>query len=164
MYQVVEISTTYTRSVTSPWLSPAEHDAWRSLQLMQLQLATELNRRLSPYGLTLQDYYVLAHLSENGGEMRIVELGHDLGLEKSRASHHIARLCERGLLTKRRCETDGRGYWARLTAKGNKLIASAAPSHVADVRELFIARATSTQLSAIASVSKDVSAGLASLT
>ena len=55
------------------WLTNNQREAWKNLQLMQLQLSSELSRRLAPFGLTLQDYYVLAHLDDQGGRMRIVE-------------------------------------------------------------------------------------------
>jgi len=138
------------------WLTNNQREAWKNLQLMQLQLSSELSRRLAPFGLTLQDYYVLAHLDDQGGRMRIVELGRDLGLETSRASHQISRLVDRGLLRKERCPEDRRGFFATLTAPGRRLVEKAAPTHVADVQSLFMTCATATQLQAITAVSKKV--------
>ena len=155
MYQLLEFSRTCYDVTVAHWLTAEEQEAWKNLQLMQLQLSSELNRRLAPFGLTLQDYYVLAHLDDQGGRMRIVELGRDLGLETSRASHHVSRLVQRGLLVKERCPQDGRGFFATLTEAGRGLVAEAAPSHVSDVQDLFIRNASPTQLRAIAAASKN---------
>lgn len=142
--------------MATPWLSAEEQSAWRNLQLMQMQLSTVLNQRLAPFELTLQDYFLLSHLSEHDDQMRIVELARDLGLEKSRASHQISRLCARGLLEKKRCDDDRRGYFAVLTAAGRRLVQKVAPHHVHDVRELFIAQANASELASLAKMSARV--------
>ena len=142
--------------MSTSWLSAEEQRAWRSLQLMQMQLATVLCQRLTPFELTLQDYFLLSHLSEHDGQMRIVELARDLGLEKSRASHQISRLCARGLLEKQRCDDDRRGYFAVLTSSGRRLVQKVAPHHVRDVREHFIAHTSSGELSSLAKMASRV--------
>ncbi len=146
---------------TTPWLSDSELAAWRSLELMQLQLASELNRRLAPFDLSLQDYFVLAFLADHDGRSRVTELCRFLGFEKSRGSHHITRLVARGLVVKEQCGDDRRVWWVSITPTGRKLAAAAAPSHVADVRELFIDHATPAQLSAITKLATRVSDYLA---
>ena len=132
----------------TPWLDERERNAWRSLSLMNLQLTAALNRDLAGSDLSLQDYGVLAHLSElDGGMVRMNELGHSLGWEKSRVSHHISRMEGRRLVRRARCPSDGRGWFVEITAEGRAAIAGAAPGHVAAVRRHFVDLLTPAQLS-----------------
>lgn len=137
------------------WLDDAEHGAWKALHQMHWRLEGELTRRLAAEScLSLQDYTVLVVLTaEEGGALRIFELCDGLGWEKSRASHHIARMAKRGLVTKKRCGTDGRGWVVVVTELGRAEIEAAAPAHVAAVRELFLNHVTSEELTAIGAAS-----------
>jgi len=146
------------------WLSARQREAWRNLALMQLQLQAQLSRELSLHGLSYQDYLVLASLSErDDGRERIVELGRELGWEKSRASHHISRMCERGLVEKQRCPTDQRGLFVNLTPEGRRAIAAAAPGHVASVRRHFIDLLSDRQLATMNAAAVTVLDHLAAL-
>ena len=146
---------------TTEWLSDEESEAWRGLQLMQLQLTAALVRDLAPTGLSYLDYLVLAELTEHpDGEMRAFVLGRNLGWEKSRLSHHISRMVERGLVERHKCSTDRRGAHVRITRAGRKAIEAAAPGHVAAVRRRFIGRLTPEQMQTLREVSSIVLAGL----
>lgn len=121
------------------WLDDDERDAWRNFSLMQLQLFGLLGRELAAEGLSYPDYLVLAGLSDRDDRRaRLVELGRDLGWEKSRISHHISRMEQRGLVTKTRCPTDRRGWFVAMTDAGLAAITEAAPGHVEVVRRHFI--------------------------
>lgn len=121
------------------WLTEDEGRAWRNFVHMHLQLSAQLERELATSGLSIQDYGVLANLSDRDDHRaRLVELGRDLGWEKSRISHHITRMEERGLVKKSKCPTDNRGWFVTMTAAGRKAIAAAAPDHVDAVRRYFI--------------------------
>ena len=134
--------------MTKPrWLNEDERRAWRNLSLMQLQLFALLGRELGADGLSYQDYLVLAGLSDcEANQARLVELGRNLGWEKSRMSHHITRMEQRGLVAKIKCPTDQRGWYVTLTDTGRDAIAAAAPAHVAVVRAYFIDLLTSDEL------------------
>ena len=98
--------------VTTPrWLDEREARAWRALQRMHMQLTGALARQLGEgSNLSYPDYEVLVALTDQpDGRLRPFELGHLLGWEKSRLSHHIARMAARGLVRKERCTTDRRG-------------------------------------------------------
>jgi DNA-binding MarR family transcriptional regulator len=122
------------------WLDAKELQAWKRLLLMHLQLTATLSRELAEAsGLSYQDYLVLAALTDRAdGRMRAFELGRELGWEKSRLSHHIARMVERGLVRREKCETDQRGAFVVVSKKGRKAIEAAAPGHVEGVRRHFI--------------------------
>jgi len=128
---------------------------------MQLQLGARLGRGTAAHGLSYQDYLVLAALSDRpGGRCRVTELADDLGWEKSRGSHHLSRMCSRGLVQKEPCPTDLRGTNVAITPKGRDAIAAAAPDHVALVRELFVDVLSDEQLRAVDGVARQVLRGL----
>jgi DNA-binding MarR family transcriptional regulator len=143
------------------WLDAREARAWRALQMMQMRLEGELARLLATdSGLSYQDYAVLVALTaEPEGRMRAFELGAVLGWEKSRLSHHVRRMAERGLVKKDKCAADRRGSFVAVTAKGRREIEAAAPGHVAAVRRLFVDRLTGEQLDAVADAAETVLAG-----
>ena len=144
------------------WLNEREMRAWRALQSMQMRLVGELGRRLAAgSGLSYSDYLVLVGLTDNPeGRMRLFELARALGWEKSRVSHHIARMAERGLVTKEKCGADRRGAYVAITKQGRKEIEAAAPGHVRDVRQLFIDRLTGRQLDVMGDAAEVVLAAL----
>ena len=147
---------------TTQWLTVREARAWRSLQMMQMRLTGALARQLADDSqLSYQDYLVLVALTEEqDGRLRLFELGRALGWEKSRLSHHIARMAQRGLVTKEACDADRRGFHVVVTAAGRRAIKAAAPGHVEAVRRLFVDRLSPRQLDAIASAADAVLAAL----
>lgn len=145
-----------------PWLGEREARAWRALQTMQLRLEGELARQLAiDSGLSYPDYVVLVALTDRpDGRMRLFELARGLGWEKSRVSHHIARMSERGLVEKRKCDSDHRGAFVGVTERGRQEIMRAAPGHVREVRRLFVDRLSADQLEAVADAAETVLAAL----
>jgi DNA-binding MarR family transcriptional regulator len=124
---------------------------------MQAQLTALLNRELATDGLSFQDYLVLAELSDRpDGRARFNELATELGWEKSRASHHLARMESRGLIERVRCETDQRGWFASLTKQGKATIKAAAPAHVNNVRAHFIDLLSERQIATLDTVARTV--------
>jgi len=144
------------------WLNEAEERAWRALQFMQMRLEGELARQLAAdSGLSYPDYVVLVALTDRpDGRMRLFELGATLGWEKSRLSHHITRMTDRGLVKKQKCDDDRRGSYVVATKRGRKEIEAAAPGHVAMVRRFFVDRLTPNELDVIASAAEKVLAGM----
>lgn len=143
------------------WLSETEQAAWRALFRMQAALANRLGRQLSAESeLSVQDYPVLVFLNEAAdGQLRPFELARELGVEKSRLSHHLARLAERGLVVREQCPTDRRGLLISITDRGRRALEAAAPGHVAAVREAFIDRLTPEQLATLVDIADAVLAG-----
>lgn len=136
------------------WLTKDEELAWRRLQLMEFQLTARLSRELAhAAGMSYPDYLVLAVLtSRTGGRMRPNELGREIGWEKSRLSHHLSRMVERGLVSRERCETDQRGTVLAVTRKGRGAIKAAAPAHVAGVRRHFVDLLSAAELATVGAV------------
>lgn len=144
------------------WLSKREERAWRALQFMQMRLDAELARQLaSESGLSYPDYLVLVALTDlPDGRMRLFELADVLGWEKSRLSHHVGRMAERGFVRKEKCGSDRRGAHVVVTARGRREIKAAAPGHVAAVRRLFVDHLTPAQIDAVGEAAEVVLAAL----
>ncbi len=140
------------------WLNAPEERAWRALQFMQMRLEAEIVRQLAlDSGLSYSDYVVLVALTDQpDGRLRLFEVGRVLGWEKSRVSHQVARMAERGLVKKDKCGSDRRGAYVAVTAKGREEIGAAAPGHVATVRRLFVDVLTPAQLDVIADAAEAV--------
>jgi DNA-binding MarR family transcriptional regulator len=144
------------------WLDEPEQRAWRALQRLQAELNAALSRQLlEESGLSHPDYAVLVALTDQpDGKIRPFELGTQLGWEKSRVSHHVGRMAERGLVRRQGCTTDRRGAFVVITAAGRRAIEAAAPGHVDAVRRWFIDPLTSEQLAAVADAAEAVLARL----
>ena len=123
----------------SPWLSQSQKRAWLAYMRVQLRMNYEINRQLQlDSGLSLADYHVLNALSNAPDhKLQITDLAALIGWERSRLSHQVRRLCERGLTRRVQSEDDGRATDAVLTKKGLNAIVGAAPGHVALVKKLF---------------------------
>lgn len=106
---------------------------------VQLRMSYEMNRQLqADSGLSLSDYDVLVALGGAAdGRMHVSDLAAQIGWERSRASHHLRRMSERGLTERRPSADDGRATDAVLTEAGRRALVEAAPGHVALVRRLF---------------------------
>ena len=142
------------------WLDDAEQRAWRAYLAMHAGLPALLNRRLQAgSGLSLSDFDVLVALTDHGPEpIRVGELCDLLQWEKSRLSHHLARMQRRGLLARVECADDGRGAEIVLTDVGREAIDRAAPAHVADVRELVFDVLDDEQVRALEAIGRAVAA------
>ncbi|MER6961952.1 MULTISPECIES: MarR family transcriptional regulator [unclassified Streptomyces] len=144
------------------WLTAAEQDAWRSFVRLQDKLIGRLSRALqAESNLSAADYAVLVELTEvPEGRLRFLDLAKAIEWEKSRMSHHIARMAKRGLVAREECTEDGRGAFVSVTPAGRAAIASAAPRHAGAVRRLFVEPFTPEELSAFAELSKRLLAQL----
>jgi DNA-binding MarR family transcriptional regulator len=144
------------------WLTDREMAAWLGYRRMRPLLDLQLGRDLMHQsGLSGPDYDVLSNLSEAAGQrMRLTDLASHLRWTKSRLSHHISRMQDRGLVRREECADDGRGSALVLTPLGRKTIVAAAPHHVASVREHFIDLLTPEELDALAAITRRVIARL----
>ncbi len=140
------------------WLDEREERAWRALQSMQMRLNARLAAELAEVSdLSHSDYKVLVALTDRpDGRVRLFELAAALGWEKSRVSHQIARMAERGLVAKDKCGDDRRGAFAVVTDLGRAAIEAAAPHHVETVRRLFVDPLTPAEIDALGSVAQKI--------
>src|SRR3954447_24779862 len=130
----------YPWPMTAPkWLDEREDRAWRQFLLMAAQVQGKVGGDLQrDTGLSAGDYAVLVNLSEaDNGRLRACDLGLRIQWEKSRLSHHLNRMEQRGLVRRVPCSTDARSTWVTITAAGRRSITKAAPRHVEHVRGAF---------------------------
>lgn len=122
------------------WLTAPEDAAWRSYVVATLRLRQRLHRELADaHEVSLTDYEVLVVLQAGEGHrMRMSDLAVELGSTKSRLSHQVGRMESEGLVRRVPDPEDKRGVIAELTADGDALLKSAAPTHVAGVRQHLI--------------------------
>jgi len=89
-----------------------------------------------------------------GRQMRMSELAESTRSSRSRLSHAIARLEERGWVERLDCPTDKRGQLARLTDVGFRVVEEAAPGHVEAVRTYLIDLLSPDQLEALGQIGR----------
>src|SRR4051794_38347262 len=118
------------------WLDAEEQKAWRAWLYSTLLLQDRLDRELThTTGISHSYYEILVALSEAPGRMmRMSELADRCLSSRSRLSHAVSRLEERGWVRRQVCPDDGRGLLAVLTDEGFAPLEGAAPVHVEGVR------------------------------
>jgi DNA-binding MarR family transcriptional regulator len=110
-------------------------------------------------GMPLAYYEILVRLSEAPGRaLRMSQLAEAASASKSRASHAVARLEERGWVRRVDCPTDRRGQVAELTDEGYAVLAATAPGHVAQVRESLFDGLTPEQVAQLKTIGRVMAA------
>jgi DNA-binding MarR family transcriptional regulator len=144
------------------WLSEREQAVWRRLIALQRRLPGALSRQVQrDAGLSGADYEILVNLSESPeGRMRAFEISKATEWEKSRLSHHLTRMEQRGLVERKPCAKDPRYADVVLTPAGRSAIEQAAPLHVSYVRRWVVDALTPDQLDALAEICDAVLARL----
>src|SRR5215469_15839109 len=140
------------------WLDPREDRAWRAFMHARHQLNAYLNQHLlQDSGLSDAEYEILAVLSGHPtGRMPAQELGALVQWEKSRLSHQVRRMQERGLIVREPNPADGRSAIICLLPAGRRAIEVAAPQHVHNVRRNFIDLFTPAELDTLAALNQRV--------
>jgi DNA-binding MarR family transcriptional regulator len=133
------------------WLDADEQKAWRAWLYSSLLLQDQLDRELTrETGISHAYYEILVQLSEAPGRMlRMSQLAERSLSSRSRLSHAVSRLEERGWVRRQVCEDDGRGQLAVLTDEGFAALEAAAPVHVAGVRSHLFDQLTPEQVQAL---------------
>jgi DNA-binding MarR family transcriptional regulator len=145
--------------MTAPrWLTAEEDRAWRGYRRMRSLLDLQITRDLArDSDLSDADYDVLSNLSEaQGRRARLNELADRMFWSKSRLSHHLTRMQQRGLVAREECVDDARGAVIVLTPAGLRTIKAAAPHHVESVRRSFIDLLSDEQIAVLADIAERV--------
>lgn len=147
-------TTTDSTATESPWLSETQELAWRRLLFSYLHLHTRLSQAMAANSdLTYPDYLILVALTDlQPNRARLFELTNALGWEKSRLSHQVQRMIDRGLLRRSPCKEDHRGTYVAPTARGLAALSAAAPAHAKLVKQLFMDRLDPDQLRILATL------------
>jgi len=130
------------------WLTAAEVDSWLSVVRMMTWLPWSIDQQLRrDSSLGMVEYQVMARLSQYPERtLRMSSLADLANASLSRLSHLVKRLEDRGLVRREPDPADGRFTNAILTDEGFRVLAEAAPGHVAHVRSLVIDVLTPEQL------------------
>ena len=130
-------------------LTPEELELWHAWKL-----ATESVRTLvaadimAATGLSDPDFGVLTRVVELGqGRMRQNQLAESMGYHRSRLSHHLSRMEERGLVTREPASAGG-GVDVIATASGVAAVEAARPAHAAAVRRHLLEALAGSDLAA----------------
>ncbi len=145
------------------WLDEAEQRNWRSFLYAVQRLLDSIDRDLlQQFGLPHGYYEIFVRLSEAPERsMRMSELAEATRSSRSRLSHAVSRLEEKGWVERFECETDRRGQVAHLTERGFALLQRAAPHHVESVRRYLIDPLTPEQFAELGEIGATVYANLA---
>jgi DNA-binding MarR family transcriptional regulator len=138
------------------WLSAEEQQTWRSFVGACLAFFTAMDAQLQrDAGMPHAYYEILVRLSEAPDHaLRMSQLAEAAAASKSRASHAVARLEERGWVRRMDCATDRRGQIAQLTEEGYAALAAAAPGHVEQVRRSLFDLLTDEQVKRLREISE----------
>jgi DNA-binding MarR family transcriptional regulator len=151
---------THTNARRSP--AADELAIWRSFIETSERLRSAIGSRLqSESQLSSGDYVVLLSLTEaTNNRVRSSDLAATVGWERSRLSHHLGRMEQRGLIRREECPTDNRGAEACLTASGAEAFRRASAPHLHAIQELFVSALTPEQLAAVAGITRALSSHL----
>jgi DNA-binding MarR family transcriptional regulator len=133
------------------WLDAEEQKAWRAWLYSSLLLQDRLDRELThETGISHAYYEILVQLSEAPCRaLRMSQLAERSLSSRSRLSHAVSRLEERGWVRRQVCEEDGRGQLAVLTDEGFAALEAAAPIHVEGVRRHLFDQLSPEQVAAM---------------
>lgn len=143
---------------TTRWLTAEEQRAWRAYLESTKVLFDALDRQLQREADMPHAYFeVLVRLSEAPHRsLRMSELAELTLSSRSRLSHAVARLEERGWVVRTKHATDGRGQIATLTDAGFAVLEAAAPNHVETVRRYVIDGLSADQLDQLTAIAESI--------
>ena len=150
------MSTSTAAGSTEPrWLSADEQCTWRNFLTAWQWLFASVDGQLQrDAGMPLAYYEILVRLSEAPDRaLRMTQLAAASASSKSRVSHAVTRLEERGWVHRTDCPTDRRGQIAQLTDAGFAALSAAAPGHVEHVRRVLFDSLSAEQLGQLARIS-----------
>lgn len=147
------------------WLTPDEQRAWRAFLESSKAVFDRLDRHLQRDADMPHAYWeVLVRLSEAPGRsLRMSELADVTLSSRSRLSHAVARLEERGWVARAPHESDRRGQIASLTDAGYAVVTEAAPAHVEHVRRYVIDALTPDQQAQLTEIGEAILARVAAV-
>ena len=140
-------------AMSSKLLSPRELRVWHAFLLMGEDVLGRVGRDIAKAtGLSGPEFGVLSRLAAIGkGEMRQQELARVMTWDKSRLSHQLTRMQQRGLIE--RCYAGRNSVLVVLTKLGREKLESARPVHAESVRRNLLSRLTPEQVDTIVRVS-----------
>ena len=142
-------------------LTSEELATWRSFIEVTNELRALFGAQLQrDTNLSTGDYSVLLALSEADESLRSSELAAGIDWERSRLSHHLARMERRGLVQRTECLADSRGAEIAITAEGAQVFRRASAPHLKAIKSHFVDALTEQQLAQLAEITSALRAHL----
>jgi DNA-binding MarR family transcriptional regulator len=138
-----------------------ELGAWRGMLRVHAGLVKALDAELAgAHGLPLSSYEVLLFLADSpGGRLRMAELADAVLLSRSGLTRLVDRMEREGLIRREQCPNDARGWYAAITQQGSETFRAARETHLAGVRERFLAHFSRDELRDLAELWERVEPG-----
>jgi DNA-binding MarR family transcriptional regulator len=139
-------------------LEPEEWERWDTWMRAQRLLVRELDRGLlRDCGISKAEFSVLMTLWQAPGrDVRVADLVEALAWEKSRVSHQLTRMENRGFVEQTESGASGRRTRIGLTAEGRRVAQEAIRAHGGNIRRHFLDPLTAEQSSAFQAWSEQV--------
>lgn len=139
-------------------LTEQERELWRTFFMARRQLDLMLERRLqSDGGISTADYEILATLADRPEHrLRASQVADLIGWEKSRVSHQISRMEQRGLVRREECDDDARGVWVVIEPDGSRALLGSQRERSAALREHFFDVLDEHELDMLGQISRKV--------
>jgi DNA-binding MarR family transcriptional regulator len=114
-------------------------EAWINLLRAHAVTTRQFNAELlAAHGLTINDFDVLAQLARAPEKaLKRVDLSERVLLTPSGITRLLKGLEQAGYVSNRPCAEDARVTYAVLTPEGERKLAAARETHIADVRDVF---------------------------
>jgi DNA-binding MarR family transcriptional regulator len=126
--------------------------AWSALTAAHARTAGQLSAALARQcGLTINDFEILLRLDRTAGPgLRLGELNSAVPLTQPALSRAVARLADRGCLSRSGAPEDRRGVLIAITPAGRELLSRAIPVHASTVRDVLLSRLTAAEQDVLA--------------
>ncbi|MFE7113517.1 MarR family winged helix-turn-helix transcriptional regulator [Streptomyces sp. NPDC057575] len=126
-------------TTTDPALT-ALANGWAALYLLYGRIEAHIERALQAgHGLSVREYSLLDVLSRQhdgeGEHLQMKQVADTVVLSQSATTRLVARLEDRGLLSRYLCPTDRRGIYTDVSDAGLKLLQEARPTNDTALRE-----------------------------
>jgi len=143
------------------WLDADEQATWRTYLAASKAIGDAIESQLQRDVEIPHTYYeILVRLSEAPQRrLRMSQLADRCLASRSRLSHAVTRLEERGWVSREACPDDGRGMLAALTDQGLTALTEAAPGHVNAVREQIFDRLSTDQIKQLREIGEAILGG-----
>lgn len=143
-------------------LSGTQASSWSSYQRMRAKLTGRLGRELArEAGVSEADFEILLALLESPDDsVRALSLRCGLEWEKSRLSHQLRRMEQRGLVVRDECVEDNRGSVVRITDAGRALALDAKRQHDQAVQRYVVSALSPAQLESLGEIAELILVGL----
>ncbi|MEK8128858.1 MarR family transcriptional regulator [Paenibacillus filicis] len=139
------------------WLNEEEMQLWYVWKCTYKNIFGRVVKEMSETGLSEEgDFGILMRLVDLGnGELRQQELVESMEWTKSRLSHHLTRMEQRGLVLRKPLDT-GNGVQVIITSAGKSAVDASRPIYANAVRKHFLDQLTEQDMELITKLAQRI--------